>query len=72
MVYIYMFTHIWLIFYGKLIGKYTNSMDCLGYIIYIIYHISYPYLGGGNSNIFMFTPNFGEDEPNLTNIFQKG
>ena len=27
-------------------------------------------LGGGNSNIFgIFTPKFGEDEPNLTSIF---
>ena len=30
-------------------------------------------LGGGNSNIFgMFTPKIGEDEPILTNIFQRG
>ena len=25
-------------------------------------------LGGGNSNIFIFTPILGEDEPILTNI----
>ena len=31
------------------------------------------HLVGGNSNIFgIFTPNLGEDEPNLTNIFQMG
>ncbi len=29
-------------------------------------------LGGGNSNIFFFTPKIGEDEPNLTNYFQMG
>ncbi len=30
-------------------------------------------LGGGNSNIFgIFTPKIGEDEPILTNIFQRG
>ena len=30
-------------------------------------------LGGGNSNIFfMFNPKIGEDEPILTNIFQRG
>ncbi len=29
-------------------------------------------LGGGNSNIFLFLHLFGEDEPNLTNIFQMG
>ena len=30
-------------------------------------------VGGGNSNIFkIFTPKFGEDEPNLTHIFQMG
>ena len=29
-------------------------------------------LGGGNSNILYFHPVFGEDEPNLTNIFQMG
>ena len=28
-------------------------------------------LGGGSSNIFMFTPIWGND-PNLTNIFQRG
>ena len=30
------------------------------------------FLGGGNSNIFIFAPNFGEDEPILTHIFQRG
>ena len=31
------------------------------------------FLGGGNSNIFgIFTPNLGEDEPNLTNVFEMG
>ena len=29
-------------------------------------------LGGGNSNIFLISPLFGEDEPNLTHIFQMG
>ena len=29
------------------------------------------FLGGGNSKIFMFTQNLGEDEPNLTIIFCK-
>ena len=30
----------------------------------------HPGLGGGNSKIFgIFIPNFGEDEPILTNIF---
>ena len=29
-------------------------------------------LGGGNSNILYFHPYFGEDEPNLTHIFQMG
>ena len=30
------------------------------------------YLGGGNSNIFLFSPLFGEDEPILTYIIQMG
>ena len=25
-----LFTYIWLIFYGKLVGKYTNPMDGMG------------------------------------------
>ena len=30
------------------------------------------HLGGGNSKIFMFIPKIGEDEPNLTHMFQMG
>ena len=29
-------------------------------------------LGGGFTNFLMFTPKIGEDEPILTNIFQRG
>ena len=34
--------------------------------------MNFPFLGGGNSNIFMFIPKFEEDEPILTSIFQDG
>ena len=34
--------------------------------------VLYKKLGGGNSNISLFSPILGEDEPILTNIFQMG
>ena len=47
---------------GRSMGKDDPSRD-LG--------ISMEFLGGGNSNIFgIFTPNLGEDEPNLTHMFK--
>ena len=51
-------------------------------MVWEAYHKGVPLLGvpeisldhclGGVFNYFLFSPLFGEDEPNLTNIFQRG
>ena len=35
-------------------------------------HASKKLGGGGFKYFFIFTPNFGEDEPHFTHIFQRG
>ena len=50
-------------------------VDCHNYMTRCqhMWRRTYLQLGGGNSNIFgFFTPKLGEDEPILTNIFQRG